>query len=106
MGSLEQQETGSGHHEPVAGDTEVARGAARGGGSLAQGWCFPGHRVTECPHAAGCDSFSSSISKTLTAATSSIQMELAFGAGVAVEDESFVFCRVVLMVQMVLVVRE
>ena len=34
----------------------------------------------------------SSISKTLTAATSSIQMELAFGADVAVEDESFVFC--------------
>ena len=37
-------------------------------------------------------SLRSSISKTLTAATSSIQMELAFGAGVAVEDESFVFC--------------
>ena len=37
-------------------------------------------------------SLRSSISKTLTAATSSIQMELAFGAGVAVENESFVFC--------------
>ena len=37
-------------------------------------------------------SLRSSISTTLTAATSSIQMELAFGAGVAVEDESFEFC--------------
>ena len=38
MGSLEQQETGRGPHFPVAGDTEVPRGAARGGGSIAQGW--------------------------------------------------------------------
>ena len=44
-----------------------------------------------CEGVAGCDSFSSSISKTLTAATSSIQMDLAFGAGVAGEDESFGF---------------
>ena len=39
------------------------------------------------PHAAGCDSFCSSILKSLTAVTTSIQMDLPVVAGVEDEDQ-------------------
>ena len=39
------------------------------------------------PHAAGCDSFGFLIVMSLTSATASIQMDLAFVAGVSHEDQ-------------------